>query len=150
MESEVGGMWYRCAAEGGGSLVIIALLFVISMAGFAQFAIYYWRACIATTLGEPVSPQVRNAAGISGSVIGSHDFRTITKLHDSISGKSQRGRKLRAIRAYYWFVEKLGSIVPAAGNWAETEMAMCSHYMAVQVDRLLARDMSLDSDGKVM
>ncbi len=126
--------------------MIIASLFVISMAAFAQFAIYYWRACIATTLSETVSPRARAAAGISGSVIGSHDFRTIAKVYDSISNKTKHSRKLRTIRAYYQFVEKLGSIVPAAANWAETEMAMCSHYMAVQVDRLLDLGLALDSD----
>jgi hypothetical protein len=39
-------------------------------------------------------------------------------------------------------LEKLGGLVPGISRWAEAEMATCSRYVAVLMDRHLERNIA--------
>jgi hypothetical protein len=119
-----------------------AILFLISVAAFGQFGIYYWRATIAANSRVPVSDRVRVAAGISTTSVSSRDFRAILNVHDLTPDLRGRGENFRTIRAYYLVVEKLGRLIPSAAEWAEAEMTMCSRYVAVLIDQHLERNMA--------
>lgn len=121
--------------------MIAAILFTISIAAFAQFGLYYWRATIATASRVPVSDRVRIAAGISTGSVRAEDFRAILAVHDLTPDLRGPGGKLRTIRTYYRIVERLGHVIPSVANWAEAEMTMCSRYVAVLVDQHLERNM---------
>jgi len=121
--------------------VIAAILFCFSMLAFGQFGLYYWRASIANTASRQFSDRVKVAAGIQATSVTSRDFRAILSVHDLTADLRGSGRKYRAIRAYYLIVEEIGRLIPPLTDWAETEMAMCSRYVAVLVDQLLERNM---------
>ena len=122
--------------------MMATILFLISMVAFGQFGIYYWRASIAATSRTPVSDRVRVAAGISTTSLSSRDFRAILNVHDLTPDLRGPAGKFRAIRAYYLVVETLGRFIPSVTDWAEAEMTMCSHYIAVLVDQHLERNMA--------
>jgi hypothetical protein len=122
--------------------VMAAILLVISLAAFAQFAIYYWRATIAIMPKAPVSDRLRAAAGISATSLSASDFRAILNVHDFVRNMGLPGRKFRAIRAYYRAVETLGRLIPSIAQWAETEMTMCTQYVATLVDQQLENNMA--------
>jgi hypothetical protein len=119
-----------------------AILFLISVAAFGQFGIYYWRATIAAHSRVPVSDRVRVAAGISTTSVSSRDFRAILNVHDLTPDLRGPGGNFRAIRAYFQVVQKLGRLIPSATDWAEAEMTMCSRYMAARIDQHLERNMA--------
>lgn len=120
--------------------MIAAILFCFSIVTFGQFVIYYWRAGIANAAAHSVSNRVRVAAGITAASVSSRDFRAILSVHDLKSGPRGPGRTFRAIRAYYFVVEKIGRLIPSVTDWAEAEKTICSRYAAVLVDRYLERN----------
>jgi len=120
--------------------VIAAILFCVSMVALGQFALYYWRASIANTAAKQVSDRVRLAAGIQAASASSRDFRAILIVYDLTPDLSGDGRKCRAIRVYFLFVEKIGRLIPPAANWAEAEKAMCARYVAAHLDQRLERN----------
>ena len=63
-------------------------------------------------------------------------------VHELVPDLRARGGKFRAIRAYYSIVESLGRFIPSVAAWAEAEMTMCSHYIAVLIDQQLERNMT--------
>jgi len=112
------------------------------MVACGQFALYYWRATIGGLARRSISDRVRIAAGISNPSIGPSDFRAIliiNKLSPDLRGP---GASFRALRAYYAGIEKLGRLIPSARSWAEGEMATCSRYVAVLMDRHLEQNVA--------
>jgi hypothetical protein len=132
---------YEECAKGDSVQMIAAILFCISMVALGQFGLYYWRATIANTSMQQVSDRVRIAAGIATPSAGSRDFRAILSVLELTPDLRGSGGAYRAIRAYYAVVGKIGSLIPAVTGWAETEMDMCSRYMAVIAEQHFARNM---------
>ena len=122
--------------------MIAVLIFAISVAAFAQFGLYYWRATISGIAAQAISERIRVAAGITHDGIGAQDFRSILILKDLSPDLRGPNGNFTAIRAYYAVVEKLGSTVPGMAGWAESEMATCSRYVAVLMDQHLERNMA--------
>lgn len=128
--------------------MIAAIIFMVSVVAFGQFALYYWRATISGVAAQAVSDRIRVAAGIAHAVIGAHDFHNIIILKDLSPNLRGQSGSLMTIRAYYAVVEKLGRIVPAMANWAECEMATCSRYVAVLMDRHLEQNMACAAQAR--
>jgi hypothetical protein len=122
--------------------MIGAILFMISLAAFVQFALYYWRAMIAGVATQPISDRIRTAAGITALQIGARDFRSILSLHDLSPDLRGPNGSFHVLRAYYSGVEKLGSLIPAMASWADAEMTTLSRYVAVLVDQHLERNIA--------
>lgn len=119
-----------------------AMIFAISVVAFGQFGLYYWRATITEVASKAISDRIRAAAGITRTAIGAQDFRNILILNRLTPDLQGPNGNFRAIRAYYAVVEMLGKIVPPVANWAETEMATCSRYVAVLMDQHLERNLA--------
>jgi hypothetical protein len=126
----------------GRSVMIAAILFAVSAVALAHFALYYWRAMIGGIAQQPVSERVRTAARISSPAIRARDFRTLLSLHDLSPDLRGPGGGFHAVRAYYWAVEKIGSLIPPMTLWADAEMTTCARYVAVLVDRHLERNIA--------
>jgi hypothetical protein len=122
--------------------MIGAILFMISVTAFAQFALYYWRAMIAGVASQPVSDRIRTAAGITTPRIGARDFHSILNLHDLSPDLRGPNGSFRAVRAYYSGVKKLGTLIPAMASWADAEMTTLSLYVAVLMDQHMERNIA--------
>jgi len=121
--------------------MIAAILLSISVVAFGQFAIYYWRATIANASMAPISDRVRTAAGISKRRLSSQDFRVILNVHELTPALKGSSGTFVALRCYFFVVEKLGRLVPSIAEWAESEMTMCSNYMAAVLERHMAHNL---------
>jgi hypothetical protein len=122
--------------------MIAVLICVVSVVAFAQFGLYYWRATISGVAAQAISDRIRVAAGITHAAIGAQDFRNIIILNDLSPDLRGPNGKFRAIRSYYAVVEAIGKIMPMMANWADSEMATCSRYVAVLMDQHLERNMA--------
>jgi hypothetical protein len=122
--------------------MIAVLICAVSVAAFAQFGLYYWRATISDIASQAISDRIRAAAGITHATIGPRDFRSILILNDLSPDLQGPNGTFRAIRMYYTVVETIGKIVPVMADWADSEMATCSRYIAVLMDQHLERNMA--------
>jgi hypothetical protein len=122
--------------------MVAVIIFAVSMAALAQFALYYWRATISGVASHAISDRIRVAAGITHAMIGARDFHNIIVLNHLSPDLRGPNGAFRAIRAYYSVVEKLGRIAPGISRWADAEMTTCSRYVAVLMDQHLERNMA--------
>jgi hypothetical protein len=128
--------------------MIAAIILMVSVVAFAQFALYYWRATISGIAQQAVSERIRTAAGIAHPSIGASDFRNILILKDLSPDLQGPGGSFLLVRAYYATVEKIGKIVPMMSNWANSEMATCARYVAVLMDQHLERNMAVAAQAR--
>jgi hypothetical protein len=122
--------------------MIAAILLTVSIVAFGQFGLYYWRAMISGVAAQAISDRIRAAAGISAPAIGARDFHNILILNNLSPDLRGPGGNLKAVRAYYAIVEKLGKLAPAMASWSNAEMITCSRYVAVLMDQHLERNMA--------
>jgi hypothetical protein len=128
--------------------MVAAIIFVVSVVTFGQFALYYWRATISGVASQAISDRIRVAAGITHAGIGAQDFHNIVILKDLSPDLRGPSGSLMTIRAYYAVVEALGRIIPAMAGWADSEMATCSRYVAVLMDQHLERNMACAAQAR--
>jgi hypothetical protein len=120
--------------------MIAAMIITASLVAFAQVWLYCWRATISGIAAQAIPDRVRVAAGITDRGIGARDFRNIIILKDLSPDLCGPNKSFMAIRGYYAVVERLGKIIPAVAGLANSEMATCSRYAAVVMDRHLERN----------
>jgi len=121
--------------------MIAAIIFLVSMVGFAQFGLYYWRATISGIAAQAISERIRAAAGITHDGVFAQDFRSFIILKDLSPDLRGSSGNFIVIRTYYSVVKTLGSIIPAMASWANGEMATCSRYVAVLIDQHMELNM---------
>jgi hypothetical protein len=121
--------------------MIAVILFAVSVAALVQFAVYYWRAVISGIAAQPISDRIRTAAGITAPQIAASDFHSIVSLHDLSPDLCGPNGSFIGVKAYYSVVKQLGSLIPAAASWANSEMLTCSRYVAVLIDQHMERNM---------
>ncbi len=118
-----------------------ALIFVISVAMMAQFAIFFWRANMLAIAAEPISESFASAQASFKPGADSTGFDTFAALSKICPGIGLVTLKLWPARAYYQGMRLLTSIcsavLPRGTSWAHQEMAFCSRYIAVSIDRRL-------------
>jgi hypothetical protein len=119
--------------------MVIALICVISGAALAQFLLFYWRATISVVASAPLSPRVREAAGIQGDAFTGRDFGTVLYLHEICPDLKSAGAGVALVQCYYYMVrglERLGGSL--LQGWASQELATCSRYVAARIDQRIA------------
>lgn len=122
------------------------MIFAIAIVALFQFALYYWRAVLTGVASQTVSNQVLEAAHVADSSLCGADFRKLVTLHELTPELKSDHSGLGFVRAYYEAVRGLqllfGRMSPAVANWGEHEMALCSRYAAVQIDRRLQANLA--------
>jgi hypothetical protein len=126
--------------------MVAAILAAGSVVALGQFGICYWRSIIAGVAAQPLSDRVRAVVGLTGLPVGSADFKAFMSLHELTPGLEGESTSLGPVRAYYHVVgliERLAQVrLPALAAWSKQEMATCSRYVAVLMDRRLERNLA--------
>jgi len=124
-----------------------AMLLLISIVALSQFALYYWRAVLASVAAQPVSDRVLVAAQVENGRLTPEDFPTLSGLHYLTPDLYPNRSGLGLVRLYYRFIEGLdvflGETIPAFAVWSKRERIVCVRYAAVQVDRRLQANLDL-------
>lgn len=123
-----------------------ALILAFAVLALTQFAVSQWRLIWLTTANQPLSENLRAAAGIDDDSIRSNDFGTLLNLCDELSPQIRKATPwLREVSWYYGLMTKVegafASIVPGFASWASREMAVCTRFVAVVLDQNLALDL---------
>ena len=114
-------------------LSIAAILVTASVLG--------WRLTVGIIADRPISDRLRYAVApvapaptdFSGS-----DFPLLERLFRAAGAFGGLGRSAPLIRAYYRLVRAIGHWLPSLAAWSESEMKVCSRYLAARIERLLA------------
>ena len=117
-----------------------ALICVISLAMMAQFAIFFWRANMLAIAAEPVSNTLIAAQSSFTATTDSEEFETFAAISKICPAIGPDSLKLWPARAYYRvmrLISRCSAILPQGSSWARQEMAFCTRYAAVSIDRRL-------------
>ncbi|MFZ3245086.1 MAG: hypothetical protein WA185_08420 [Candidatus Acidiferrales bacterium] len=113
--------------------MVAALILVISGVMLAQFVVFFWRANMLAVAAEPLSE------GFSPSLT-LDDFDTVAAMSKICPSVTVPTSQLWQVRAYYQAVRVVSwlcSAMPQANSWARQEMASCTRFVAVSMDRCL-------------
>ena len=125
--------------------MLSAMLLAISAGALTQFAMYYWRAVVASVASQPISDRVLAAARLEDGVTAD-DFAVFVRLYELTPRLQTREQGLGLVRAYQSIMsfvsQATGSHFPRVTAWSRREMTMCARYAAVCVDRRLQENLS--------
>jgi hypothetical protein len=121
--------------------MITVLMLIAALIGLAQFGVSYWRSMLASTAAQPLSERFRAAIGLAHGTPSASDFSTILSLHRLTPGLDNQPSRLRGLQIYYSLVDSLRKL-PALNQWAQSEMATCTRYLAVVVDQRLSNNLA--------
>jgi hypothetical protein len=125
------------------------MLFLISTAALAQFAICYWRVVLSGVAAQPISARVLGSVSVeNGRLTGGH-FPALAQLHNLTPELHASESSLGIVRAYYASVHAgdnlFGKHFPQFAAWSARERLVCARYAAVQIDRRLQANMALSA-----
>jgi hypothetical protein len=125
--------------------MISVLMLIAALIGLAQFGVSYWRSMLASTAAQPLSERFCTASGLEHGKPGASDFSAILSLHRLTPGLDNQPSRLRGLQVYYFLVDTLRKL-PALNQWAQSEMATCTRYLAVIVDQRLSNNLACASE----
>lgn len=120
--------------------MVAALILVISTAMLAQFLVFFWRANMLAVAAQPISENLSSAQTSFPGAVDLEDFDSVAAMSKLCRGVALSPAKLWPVRAYYQAVRSLATVcsaMPQANLWARQEMALCTRYVAVSMDRCL-------------
>jgi len=135
--------------------MIAALIFVVSIAAFVQFFVFYSRSVIAASRKHALSENVREITGISGEVVEDLQFGRLLQLVELCPGSGSDEMSIRAVRAYFSSLGMLLALMPQmpsgmlsrAAGWLKKERAACAYFAATALDQRMAYSRTLLSHG---
>jgi hypothetical protein len=135
--------------------MIAALIFVVSIAAFIQFFVFYSRSVIAASRKHALSENVREVTGISGEMVEDLQFDRLLQLVELCPGSGSDEMGIRAVRAYFSGLGMLLSLVPQApsgilsrtASWLKRERGACAYFAATALDQRMAYSRTLLSHG---
>jgi hypothetical protein len=129
--------------------MIAALICVVSLVAFLQFAIGHCRSIVAASRAVVLSDRVREVTGIASAAIAADDFHRLVQLVRLCPERGDDQAQIRAVGTYYRLLRVLGrssgSFFPGVSDWTQRERQNCSYFAAVALDRRISysRDLLL-------
>lgn len=121
--------------------MVAALILVISSIMLAQFVVFFWRANMLAVASEPLSESLSAAQTSFSRALDLDDFASVAAMSTLCPGVTLSPAKLWPVRIYYQAARLVSWLcsgaMPQAGSWARQEMAFCTRYVAVSMDRCL-------------
>jgi len=127
--------------------MIAALILVISFAALLEFFLAYSRSLIATYSKVELSEDAQEVTGIEDHLVSGEDFKRLLHLLHLCPERGDDRSEIRAVRTYYAMMGALRvmarGVMPAVGDWAESERQGCAYFAAVALDRRIAHNRDL-------
>jgi len=124
--------------------MIAAIILVISVAAFLQFFVSYCRSLIAAYNGVELSDQARQVTGIRNHHVTGEDFARVLDLMRLCPELGDDTKEIGAVRAYYSMLgaarRAVNLLGPVLASWMDRERAGCTYFVAVALDRRIARN----------
>ncbi len=132
--------------------MMAAFILAFSLLTLLMFFVSYCRSLTASTLHTSLSTEVLDVTGIQTKASG-RDFVRVMQMLQLCPERPEERSRLQVVSAYYLLLnlidQSFAKLLPAVGNWAETERAGCAHFAAVALGRRIAlnREMLIQQSG---
>jgi len=132
--------------------MMAAFILAFSLLTLLMFFVSYCRSLTASTLHTSLSAEVLDVTGIQTKASG-RDFARVMQMLQLCPERPKERSRLQVVSAYYSLLnlidQSFAKLLPAVGNWAETERAGCAHFAAVALGRRIAlnREMLIQQSG---
>jgi hypothetical protein len=121
--------------------MMAAMILVFSLATLLMFFISYCRSLTAAHSRKALSEEVRDVTGIRADV-SSQEYARIIQLLKLCPERPEDRGGLRAVQIYYDLLRMLQSTVarlaPSLNAWTKNELAGCTYFAAVALDRRIS------------
>jgi len=116
-------------------------ILVLSLATLLMFFVSYCRSLTAASSRHPLSREVRDVTGIEALPSGK-DFVRVRQLLRLCPEHSEDRAGLQAVGVYYQLLSlvqrNFAQTMPSVQAWTERELAGCTNFAAVVLDRRIA------------
>jgi hypothetical protein len=116
-------------------------IFILSLATLLMFFVSYCRSLTAASSRHMLSREVRDVTGISALPSGK-DFVRVTQLLQLCPDRPEDRTGLQAVGIYFHLLNlvegSLARVVPSLRAWIEQELAACTSFAVVVLDRRIA------------
>jgi hypothetical protein len=116
-------------------------IFILSLATLLMFFVSYCRSLTAASSRHMLSREVRDVTGIMTAPSG-RDFLRVTQLLQLCPDRPEDRTGMQAVGVYYQLLNlvegSLARIVPSLRSWIEQELAGCTSFAVVVLDRRIA------------
>ena len=120
--------------------MIASLIFILSLGALGQFGVAYCQTLLLAYNKVELSQRVREVADI-GERLAPSDFDRLLQLVRLAPPLADDATEIRAVSIYFRLASAAGVLVSPlsrkASQWFENELAHCSHFAAVTLDRRL-------------
>jgi hypothetical protein len=117
------------------------MIFALSVATLLMFFVSYCRSLTASSSRHLLSREVRDVTGIA-AVPSGKDFIRVTQLLQLCPERPEDRTGLQAVGIYFRLLnvvqESLARIIPSLRAWTEHELAGCTSFAVVVLDRRIA------------
>lgn len=119
-----------------------AIILALALAALGHFGMFLWRLGIITLAAEPLSDRIFAAA--PDNSLDEKGFQALSSLNEMCPELDGCGSHLGMVRIYHrgiHAVDRLaGVLVPSVTRWTQQELCLCARYVAVEIDRRIARN----------
>ena len=118
-----------------------AFIFVFVIAALWQFSFAYCRTLLATYSKVELSGKLQKVMGLTVDTIAPHEFDRLMALVCVAPDPCDDAAEITSVSLYYRIMKMAAAISSllseAASNWCRGELARCSYFAAVTLDRRL-------------
>ena len=121
--------------------MVSAAILLFSVSALVQFWVSYCRTLLGTYEKVELSDQLREVGELPTGEPGASDFGRLMELVHAAPDPGDDGAEMCAISIYYLIASLLSwtmaPISVSVSRWAGVELARCSYFAAVSLDRRL-------------
>lgn len=118
-----------------------AFILVVVLVALWQFSFAYCRTLLATYSKVELSGKVEKVMGLTVDTIEPREFDRLMVLVRVAPDPGDDSAEITAVSLYYRIIRLVGAIVSplhaGASHWCRSELARCSYFAAVTLDRRL-------------
>jgi len=118
-----------------------AFILVFVITALWQFSFAYCRTLLATYSKVDLSGRILNVMGLTVDTIAPHEFDRLMALVRVAPDPGDDAAEITAVSLYYRIVKMAATVSSlmseGASNWCRGELARCSYFAAVTLDRRL-------------
>ena len=118
-----------------------AFILIFVIVAMWQFALAYCRTLLATYLKVELSGKLQKDMGLNADTIEPREFDRLMGLVRVAPDPGDDSMEITAVSLYYWFIRLAAAIASplhaGASKWCRCELARCSYFAAVTLDRRL-------------
>lgn len=143
---EPGSRDFRKAVENTSGFekgfMIAGFILVLSIAALVQWVVAYGRSFILSAADVEISKKTREVVGLADGSVSPCEFDHLLALVRMAPNQINDAREIRTVSAYYRITSAASQIAalfsPSAKCVFDRELARCSHFAAVALDRRLS------------